>query len=145
MTPPTVNTQVRGPFASMQARSEPGPESFRLLTLMTAPPRPPCALRPKPSAPGKASGAAVAGGVQDGRTAAKAISSRAVLMDTPTSVSSAAAVPPPPRSAGRRQDPSASHPEPNWLSRLQTYRGTSHTLLHSHPTTHSPHPHNPPP
>src|SRR3546814_19797199 len=70
-----------------------------LLTLMTAPPRPPCALRPKPSAPGKASGAAVAGGVQDGRTAAKAISSRAVLMDTPTSVSSAAAVPPPPRCA----------------------------------------------
>src|SRR3546814_5692408 len=56
MTPPTVNTQVRGPFASMQARSEPGPESFRLLTLMTAPPRPPCALRPKPSAPGKPSG-----------------------------------------------------------------------------------------
>src|SRR3546814_12319016 len=75
MTPPTVNTQVRGPFASMQARSEPGPESFRLLTLMTAPPRPPCALRPKPSAPGQASGAAVAGGVQDGRTAAKAIRS----------------------------------------------------------------------
>src|SRR3546814_14862454 len=55
---------------------------------MTAPPRPPCALRPKPSAPGKASGAAVAGGVQAGRTAAKAISSRAVLMATPTSVSS---------------------------------------------------------
>src|SRR3546814_4355980 len=102
MTPPTVNTQVRGPFASMQARSEPGPESFRLLTLMTAPPRPPCALRPKPSAPGKASGAAVAGGVQDGRTAAKAISSRAVLMDTPTSVSSAAAVPTPPRTPAQQ-------------------------------------------
>src|SRR3546814_19188874 len=90
MTPPTVNTQVRGPFASLQARSKPGPESFRLLTLMTAPPRPPCASRPKPSAPGKASGAALAGGVQDGRKAAKEIRSRAVLMAHPTSVSGAA-------------------------------------------------------
>src|SRR3546814_1102848 len=53
MTPPTVNTQARGPFASMQARSEPGTESFRLLTLMTAPPSPPCAIPAKPPAPGK--------------------------------------------------------------------------------------------
>src|SRR3546814_12911540 len=60
MTPPTLKTHVRGPRASTQARSEPGPPSLRFVTLMIAPPRPPCARRPKPSAPGNASAARAA-------------------------------------------------------------------------------------
>src|SRR3954454_14016847 len=54
MTPDTVNTQVRGPVAVTQARSDPGPESFRFVTLMTVPPRPPFDVAPPPCAPGNA-------------------------------------------------------------------------------------------
>ena len=32
MIPATRNTQVRGPLANVQARSEPSPESLRLVT-----------------------------------------------------------------------------------------------------------------
>jgi hypothetical protein len=54
IVPATSNTTVRGPSASTAARRDPGPESSRLVTLITAPPRPPVANRPAPSAPGKA-------------------------------------------------------------------------------------------
>src|SRR6266545_3429892 len=54
IVPLTVNTQVRGPRAPMQARSEPEPESARLVTGMTRPPRPPRLSAPPPSAPGNA-------------------------------------------------------------------------------------------
>src|ERR1041384_276539 len=65
MVPEVVKTIVRGPLAErMPSRNEPGPESLRLVTSYTSPPRPPLASRPNPSAPGKAgtsfSGAAVA-------------------------------------------------------------------------------------
>src|ERR1700759_2811953 len=46
--------QVRGPLASTQARKLPLPESFRFVTSMTTPPRPPTASAPAPSAPGNA-------------------------------------------------------------------------------------------
>ena len=54
MFPPTRNTQVRGPLASTQARSDPFPESLRFVTSITTPPRPPTAAAPPPSAPGNA-------------------------------------------------------------------------------------------
>jgi hypothetical protein len=54
MLPPMRNTQVRGPLASTHARSDPSPESFRLVTSITTPPRPPTAAAPPPSAPGNA-------------------------------------------------------------------------------------------
>jgi len=52
--PATRNTQVRGPVAITQARSDPVPESFVFVTSMTAPPRPPTDAAPPPCAPGKA-------------------------------------------------------------------------------------------
>lgn len=52
--PPTRKTQVRGPEACTQARSEPVPESLRLVTSITLPPRPPVAAAPPPCAPGNA-------------------------------------------------------------------------------------------
>src|SRR5580693_5084604 len=55
MFPPTRNTQVLGPLASTQARSDPFPESFRFVTSITTPPRPPTDAAPPPSAPGNAS------------------------------------------------------------------------------------------
>src|SRR5213594_2802997 len=58
IVPETPNTIVRGPLAErIPSRNDPGPESSRLLTWKTSPPRPPVADRPKPSAPGKASSA----------------------------------------------------------------------------------------
>src|SRR5579863_10655685 len=54
MRPATRKTHVRGPLASTHARSEPPPESFRLVTSITAPPRPPALAAPPPCAPGKA-------------------------------------------------------------------------------------------
>src|ERR1700746_1081567 len=52
--PATRKTHVRGPLAMTQARSEPAPESLRLVTSITAPPRPPNEAAPPPRAPGKA-------------------------------------------------------------------------------------------
>ena len=52
--PDTRNTQVRGPEASRQARKLPLPESFRFVTSITTPPRPPTDSAPPPSAPGNA-------------------------------------------------------------------------------------------
>src|ERR1700744_1108049 len=46
--------QVRGPLASTHARKLPLPESFRFVTSITTPPRPPIASAPAPSAPGNA-------------------------------------------------------------------------------------------
>ena len=46
--------QVRGPLASTHARKLPLPESFRFVTSITTPPRPPTASAPAPSAPGNA-------------------------------------------------------------------------------------------
>ena len=54
MMPPTRKTQVRGPEACTQARSEPEPESLRLVTSITTPPRPPSDAAPPPCAPGNA-------------------------------------------------------------------------------------------
>src|SRR5512135_1664590 len=53
MMPEMSKTTVRGPLASHAARKLPGPELFRLVTCKTAPPRPPTATAPQPSAPGK--------------------------------------------------------------------------------------------
>src|SRR5690606_9670314 len=53
MTPPTSKTTMRL-GALTASRNDPGPESFRFVTWMTSPPRPPDVSRPKPSAPGKA-------------------------------------------------------------------------------------------
>ena len=61
IVPATSNRIVRGPCASTAARRLPGPLSARLVTRSTAPPRPPAAKRPAPSAPGKASVCAAAG------------------------------------------------------------------------------------
>ena len=54
ISPPTRNTTVRGPGASTASRKLPGPESSRLRTKTTRPPRPPGVAAPKPSAPGEA-------------------------------------------------------------------------------------------
>src|SRR5579871_1446973 len=54
MIPATRKTQVRGPEAWTHARSEPEPESLRLVTSITTPPRPPTAAAPPPCAPGNA-------------------------------------------------------------------------------------------
>src|SRR5271154_5826098 len=54
MSPATRNTTVRGPEAASAARSEPAPESFRFVTSITMPPRPPTDDAPLPCAPGKA-------------------------------------------------------------------------------------------
>src|SRR5690554_5616158 len=52
IAPDTSNTHTRGPEASTQARREPLPESFRLVTLYISPPRPAGVDIPKPAAPG---------------------------------------------------------------------------------------------
>jgi len=52
--PDTRKTQVLGPEASRQARKLPLPESFRFVTSITTPPRPPADSAPPPSAPGNA-------------------------------------------------------------------------------------------
>ena len=66
--PATSNRIVRGPRASTAARRLPGPLSARVVTRSTVPPRPPCAKRPAPSAPGKASVWALRGsGARTGR------------------------------------------------------------------------------
>jgi len=52
--PDTRNTHVRGPEPSRQARKLPLPESFRFVTSITTPPRPPTDSAPPPSAPGNA-------------------------------------------------------------------------------------------
>src|SRR6185295_9773348 len=61
IVPATSKRMVRGPRASTAARRLPGPLSARLVTGSTAPPRPPAAKRPAPSAPGKARICAAAG------------------------------------------------------------------------------------
>src|SRR3982751_979003 len=54
MMPATRKTQVREPLCDKQLRSEPSPESLRLVTSMTWPPRPPTDEAPPPCAPGNA-------------------------------------------------------------------------------------------
>src|SRR6266540_3801830 len=54
IVPLTRNTTMRGPEASIAARRLPGPESSRLVTSITRPPRPPTASAPNPSAVGNA-------------------------------------------------------------------------------------------
>jgi len=54
MVPPVRKTTILGPSVSMAARKLPGPLSFRLVTSINLPPRPPTELAPNPSAPGKA-------------------------------------------------------------------------------------------
>ena len=49
--PDTRNMQVRGPDASTHARKLPAPLSFRFVTSMTTPPRPPTDAAPPPCAP----------------------------------------------------------------------------------------------
>jgi hypothetical protein len=50
--PDTRKTQVRGPEASRHARKLPLPVSFRFVTSITVPPRPPTDSAPPPSASG---------------------------------------------------------------------------------------------
>src|SRR5947209_10211121 len=54
ITPPTRNTHVLAPLVSNQERNDPVPESLRLVTSMTTPPRPPAAPAALPSAPANA-------------------------------------------------------------------------------------------
>ena len=54
ISPPTRKITMRGPLAMQASRKLPGPASFRLVTKMTLPPRPPTAMAPKPSASGNA-------------------------------------------------------------------------------------------
>src|SRR5689334_11625661 len=54
MRPETRNTHVRGPLASMHARKLPEPVSFRFVTRIVVPPRPPSDPAPPPCAPGNA-------------------------------------------------------------------------------------------
>ena len=54
ITPPTRNTHVLAPLVSTQERNDPVPESLRLVTSMTTPPRPPAAPAALPSASGNA-------------------------------------------------------------------------------------------
>ena len=54
MIPATRNIQIRGPVAIAQARKLPVPLSFKLVTSITFPPRPPTDREPNPSAPGNA-------------------------------------------------------------------------------------------
>ena len=54
MMPATSNTIVLAPLWFMASLREPVPLSFRLVTCMTLPPRPPVVYIPPPSAPGKA-------------------------------------------------------------------------------------------
>src|SRR4051812_42037343 len=51
--PPVEKTTTRLGWETA-SRREPAPVSLRLVTTYTEPPRPPTALLPKPSAPGKA-------------------------------------------------------------------------------------------
>src|SRR5690606_32811501 len=60
-TPPTSNTTMRSLWLTA-SRNDPGPESSRLVTCTTDPPRPPEVVRPKPSAQGKARGPLGSGG-----------------------------------------------------------------------------------
>src|SRR5262245_312360 len=84
IVPPTAKTQVRGPVFSMQLRKLPGPESLRFVTLMTAPPRPPTAFAPKPSALGNALiWAWPTGGCQQATITSTAIISDDALMRPP--------------------------------------------------------------
>ena len=52
MIPATLNTIIRAPPVSHASRKEPGPRSFRFVTVITLPPRPPKLYIPPPSAPG---------------------------------------------------------------------------------------------
>src|SRR5690606_20091726 len=61
MVPDTSNTIIRAPDALIAARKLPSPASFRLVTLITFPPRPPVTFCPKPSAPGKANASSTTG------------------------------------------------------------------------------------
>src|SRR5436190_24329732 len=70
--PDTRKITVRGPSASQAARKLPGPESFRFVTKMTRPPRPPAVLAPNPLAPGKAGMASVARALDIDATLTKA-------------------------------------------------------------------------
>src|SRR5262249_12568547 len=54
INPETRKITILGPSASQAARKLPAPESFRLVTKMTLPPRPPGVVAPNPSAPGNA-------------------------------------------------------------------------------------------
>jgi hypothetical protein len=54
INPLTRKMQVLGPLASTQARKLPLPESFRFVTSITAPPRPPTDSAPAPWASGNA-------------------------------------------------------------------------------------------
>jgi hypothetical protein len=53
IVPDTSKITTLGPEASQAARRLPGPLSFRLVTLITLPPRPAGVSEPNPSAPGK--------------------------------------------------------------------------------------------
>ena len=46
IVPLTSKTTMRGPLACIAARSDPGPLSWRLVTLRIVPPRPPGVLTP---------------------------------------------------------------------------------------------------
>ena len=54
MMPATLNTIVLAPPCSHAQRKLPGPSSFKLVTTITLPPRPPKLNLPPPSAPGNA-------------------------------------------------------------------------------------------
>ena len=61
IVPLTRKMHVRGPLASTHARRLPVPESFRFVTSMTLPPRPPLEAAPPPWASGNAGFCAMQG------------------------------------------------------------------------------------
>ena len=54
IVPDTSNTIILGPEAITASLKDPGPESFKLITWITLPPRPPVMLLPAPNALGNA-------------------------------------------------------------------------------------------
>jgi hypothetical protein len=85
-TPATRKMQVRGPLACTQARKDPVPESFVLVTSITTPPRPPTEAAPPPAAPGKAGHGAP---LQDADWEADATGAATVTLATAVLVESA--------------------------------------------------------
>src|SRR3954470_12642753 len=63
IVPDVSNTTTRGPVSERHARSDPVPESLRLMTRHTAPPRPAGVAVPKPYSPGTTGSGPLGGGV----------------------------------------------------------------------------------
>src|SRR5262245_6144293 len=108
MTPATRKTTVRGPSASQAARKLPGPESSRLVTAMTRPPRPPGVNAPPPSAPGNAGSPGRRAGAGSAHASAASTSGEQISASRCNIVPAS-----PDASAKRREPPSINAPQPH--------------------------------